>query len=45
MGLPVGLQITGRPYDELNLLKFAAWVENILIEEMACEKNDLICSI
>lgn len=45
MGLPVGLQITGQPYDELNLLKFAAWVENILIEEMACEKNDLICSI
>ena len=45
MGLPVGLQITGRPYDELNLLKFAAWVENILIEEMACEKNDLISSI
>jgi len=45
MGLPIGLQIIGRPYDELNLLKFAAWAEHILIEEMACEKNDLISLI
>ena len=42
MGLPVGLQIIGRPYDELNLLKFAAWAEQILIEEIEDKRNDIL---
>lgn len=29
-GLPVGLQIVGRPYDEARLLQVAAWCEGVL---------------
>lgn len=35
-GLPVGLQIVGRPYSETSLLAFAAWCEAILGESMEC---------
>lgn len=29
-GLPIGIQIVARPYDEINLLRLAVWLESLL---------------